>query len=247
MNQQTKSLPGADDIVPKSARPANMSSMLTLLQITDSGFPTGGFSHSGGYEAALKQGHMKDMKQFRTFVRCMLENTGSSSLPFVKAAYVGSSDPSRIEYIDKFCEACLNNHVANRASIQQGKSLISTSSVAFPDGRIKQLKSMINASQVKGHHAIMFGCLCAYLNITLNDCLEVYMYNTSRTIMASAVRLGTLGPLEAQRIQYQFQQSIGSIIERNIECPIEETAITYPLVDIIHSTHDLLFARLFVS
>ena len=37
MNQQTKSLPGADDIVPKSARPANMSSMLTLLQITDSG------------------------------------------------------------------------------------------------------------------------------------------------------------------------------------------------------------------
>ncbi|XP_072036732.1 uncharacterized protein [Amphiura filiformis] len=229
------------------SRPANMSSMLTLLQIADSGFPTGGFSHSMGYEAALKKGHITNMVRFKEFVLSAMENVGSSSIPFVKAAYLNNCAMSEIEALDKLCEACLNNHVAKRASIQQGKSLISTSSEAFPDGRIKQLKVLINEDRVKGHHALMFGCLCAYVNITLNDCLEVYMYNALRTIMASAVRLGNLGPLEAQHIQYEMQQCIGRIIERNFDSPVEDTAITFPIVDILQNTHDTLFSRLFVS
>ena len=37
----------------------------------------------------------------------------------MKAAYLKSAVISAIEALDNFCEACLNNHVAKRASIQQ--------------------------------------------------------------------------------------------------------------------------------
>ena len=49
----------------------------------------------------------------------------------MKAAYLKSAVISEIEALDDFCEACLNNHVAKRASIQQVGSMIQVILLSF--------------------------------------------------------------------------------------------------------------------
>ncbi|XP_033109557.1 urease accessory protein F-like, partial [Anneissia japonica] len=192
------------------------SSLLALLQIVDSGFPTGSFSHSLGYESAVKHQHIKTMAQFKEFVITVLENIGSSYLPLLCKAYKKSEDVDEIIALDAYNEACLSNHIANRASVQQGKSLIATASETFSDERLLTLKKHIQSEKLKGHQAVMFGCLCSYLHISLEEALSAFLFSSLRTIIASSVRLGNMGPLEAQRTQFELQPCIPNIIERCI-------------------------------
>ncbi|XP_072167615.1 uncharacterized protein [Diadema setosum] len=226
---------------------SGVSRLVTILQLADTGFPTGAFSHSLGFESAVKQGHIRNHESFNNFITSAMENAGSSCLPFVKAGYEGSENLSAICSLDAYCDACLNNHIANRASSQQGKSLILTASEAFPDKRIGKLHQIIQERQLKGHHAVMFGALCAHLDIPLMDCLETYMFNNLKTMLASVVRLGNMGPLQAQKHQYEHQKNIRDIIARNYERTVQESCLRFPLVDIVQNTHDTLFSRLFSS
>ncbi|HZH77778.1 MAG TPA: urease accessory protein UreF, partial [Archangium sp.] len=43
-----------------------------VLQLADSAFPTGGFAHSGGLEAAVQQGEVRGREGLERFVRELL-------------------------------------------------------------------------------------------------------------------------------------------------------------------------------
>lgn len=219
----------------------------TIMQLSDSGFPTGGFSHSCGYEAAYRLGHVKNVKQMKDFLMGILENTGSQSLPVLRAAYDCSDDLVRVAEVDRFCDVSLNNHVAKKASVQQGKSILSTASETFPQNGIKVLKNAVKEGSLIGHQAVVFGCLCSYLNISLNDTAEIFLFNQLRTVVASTVRLGNIGPLEAQRVQFELQQLIPEIMTRFIDVSLEDSCITFPLVDLFQNCHDTLFSKMFYS
>nr|XP_054763217.1 uncharacterized protein LOC129269746 [Lytechinus pictus] len=237
----------ADVLVTTVEPRRQISSLISILHIADSGFPTGAFSHSVGFEAAMKQGHIYDQQSFKNFIVGAMENAGSFSLPFVRAGYEMSENMTAIISLDRYCDACITNHVASRASSQQGRSLILTSSETFPDQRIKNLMNSISEPGMKGHQALMFGCLCAYLDIPVRDCLEVFIFNILKILCVSVVKLGHIGPLQAQRIQYEHQKNIANIVDRNLDRGVEESCISFPLADIFQNTHDTLFSRLFCS
>ncbi|KAH9513462.1 hypothetical protein Btru_033115 [Bulinus truncatus] len=71
------------------------SKLFTVLQITDSSFPTGGFAHSLGLEAYIQYfGNLelrKDVRKMFSAIMTIMENSGSLNLPFVKSAYLAVS------------------------------------------------------------------------------------------------------------------------------------------------------------
>eukprot|EP00058_Branchiostoma_floridae_P004963 XP_002590451.1 hypothetical protein BRAFLDRAFT_86334 [Branchiostoma floridae] len=151
---------------------------------------------------------------------------GSFSLPYVTAAYHSCMDQDRLTDLDSRCQACLNNHVANRASIRQ---------------------TLLEQDRLHGHYAVMFGFLSAVLQLDLHQAHQMFVFGVLRTIIASAVRLGNVGTIEAQRIQFELQQGVDNIIRRNLRRAVEEACVTFPLVDITQNTHDTMFAKLFHS
>lgn len=223
------------------------SKIYTILQISDSAFPTGGFSHSMGAEAAILHHQINNKDHLKIFILSSIENTGSSCLPFVKAAHEGFRDIERLEYLDSLLNASLLNHVSHRASRHQGKSFLTTICEVFPCHEISKLNECVENEIMHGHLAIIFAVVCATLNIPVLKVAQMFLYNSLRTVIASMVRLGKIGAVKAQRYQFEIQEHLDEIIKRNWMIPPEDSYITFPLPETLQNIHDALFSKLFYS
>uniref|UniRef100_G3MSV8 Urease accessory protein UreF n=1 Tax=Amblyomma maculatum TaxID=34609 RepID=G3MSV8_AMBMU len=177
------------------------NSLLNLLQISDSAFPTGSFAHSGGLEAAYQRG--------------FLSSSGAFSVPFMREAHRSWVDLEAIRSLDCVLNASLSNHVANRASTQQGRSLIQTACATYKDSKLTEVQNLIYDGKLFGHQVLMYGILCAFLGISEDQAAISFLFSSLRTMVAAGVRLGAVGTLEGQRMQFQLQLKIPEVMERH--------------------------------
>src|SRR3982751_3119019 len=124
-----------------------MTHSLLLLQLADSAFPTGGFAHSGGLEAAWQCGEVRDDEALRGFLSEALNQAGRGVLPLASAAH---TDPSRLPALDERCHAFLTNVVARRASPVQGRAFLATGASRWPDPAMAAIEA--SARPLAGHY-----------------------------------------------------------------------------------------------
>jgi urease accessory protein len=216
-----------------------------VLQLIDSGFPTGGFAHSCGLEAAVHLGLLRTDDDLDVFVRGYLWNVGAATLPFVRAAH---EDPRDATAVDELLDAHLMNHVANRASRTQGRALLVACARVFGDPTVVRLSERANrARDIPAHLAPMFGAALGALGVSRDDTLGAFVYVSLRTVLSAAVRLGLAGPYEAQRLQHRHEPTLDSVLARCGRLQLDDVATTAPLLDVFGATHDRLYSRLHQS
>ncbi|GBL81255.1 Urease accessory protein F [Araneus ventricosus] len=223
------------------------SNLFTILQLCDSAFPTGGFSHSMGTEAATQNLYINDFESLKIFILSCLENSGSSCIPFVKSACENANNLQQLMHLDSLHNATLLNHVSHRASKQQGKSFLVTSSEVFQLPQIEQLRELADNGKIHCHLPVVYGVVCSALKIPARKAAEMYLFNCLRTILASIVRLGKIGTIQAQHLQFGLQNTLDNILTTNWEIDPEESYITYPLTEVLQNSHDTMFSKLFFS
>lgn len=223
------------------------NSLLNLLQISDSAFPTGSFAHSAGLEAAYQRGFLSTSEKVEKFLLASTENVGSFSIPFVREALQSWTDLEAIRALDRLLNASLSNHIANRASTQQGRSLIQTACATYKDVKLTEVQSWIYDGKLMGHQAVMYGIVCAFLGVPEDHAVTSFLFSSLRTTVAAAVRLGAVGTLEGQRMQFMLQSRIPEIVQRHKHRTSHTAANVFPVVDVMQSSHDQLFARMFYS
>jgi urease accessory protein len=213
-----------------------------LWQLVDSAFPTGGFAHSSGLEAAWQCGEVRDPDGLRQFLHDSLQQAGRSALPLVTAAHRASS---RLEELDALCDAFLANAVANRASRVQGRSFVSTCARVWPDASLMALDARTRDGC--GHFAPVAGAVWRALDVPLDVAQRLFLFMAARGIVAAAVRLGIVGSYEAQRLQIASAPLLDEVEARCGALDERHLAQTAPILDILQSSHDRLYSRLFQS
>jgi urease accessory protein len=222
-----------------------------VLQIADSAFPTGGFAHSSGLEAAMHHGRGRTGEDLDAYVREHLWNVGRASLPFVAAAF---DAPGEVWAIDAWVDATLTSHVANRASRTQGRTFLATCGHVFDEPAVLALHARARAREATGeggrvaaHLAPVFGAALAALGPSRAECLELHVFLALRGLASAAVRLGVVGPHEAQRLLRRHAATLDAVLEECATLSPGDAATVAPLLDLLGATHDRLYARLFQS
>jgi urease accessory protein len=217
-----------------------------LWQLADSAFPTGGFAHSAGLEAAWQQGEVRNRNELVSFVTAGLNQLSRAALPFVSAAW---DEPDRLSEFDQHCDVFTTNHVANRASRLQGKALLNAVERIF---KPQMEKSLLTSAPTRkappfGHYAPVFGACLRRLDVERNLSLRLFFFNHLRSVLAAAVRLNIVGPMEAQSLQQGMAPTAERLLQQGKSRTLDDLAQTAPLLDLWQGNQDRLYSRLFQS
>jgi urease accessory protein len=215
-----------------------------IWQLVDSGFPAGGFTHSGGLEAGVHQGQVTDSAGVCAFARQAIAQAGRSALPLVTAAHRSVAE---LGDLDELCDVFLVNPVANRASRAQGRALVTSSARSFPLSGLEPLEARVRREQLCGHYYPVFGAVLNVLGVDLLETQQLFLFLTGRCVASAAVRLGLIGAYQAQELQTIVSRDIDVVIATCGRLQPLEIAQTAPLIDLCQSTHDRLYSRLFQS
>ena len=209
-----------------------------LWQLADSAFPAGSFGHSGGLEAAWQLGEIASRAGLENYLLAALQQLSRAALPFVLESHRA---PERFADIDEHCDLFLSNHVANRGSRQLGKSFVFAAEQSFPSKALTELRSACAIA----HFAPVFGIVARILQVDAESTARLFVFIQLRGSIASAVRLGSIGPLEAQRLQFKLSPVAEEVARGSLKFTLEDVAHTAPLLDLWQGAHDRLYSRLF--
>ena len=92
-----------------------------------------------------------------------------------------------------------------------------------------------------------FGAVGSALGLAPARIGRMFLFTTLRAFTSSAVRLGVIGPLESQRLQFDLYPELDRVLARCAGLTPADAAQTSPLAELIHGTHDRLYSKLFVS
>jgi urease accessory protein len=236
-----------------------------VWQLVDSAFPTGAFAHSLGLESAWQHGEVVAREDLRRFVEAAILQAASGALPLVNAAY---GEPARLAEWDALADAFLSNAVANRASRQQGRTLVGSAARIFASSTLDALNARVTSTSNSqpptpkalptansqapppafcAHVAPMTGAVFAALGVPLETTQRVVLFVAARGVLSAAVRLGVTGSYDAQRLQSESAAWSATVLTRYGDTGADDLAQTAPVIDILQGAHDRLYSRLFQS
>lgn len=158
--------------------------MLTaLLALADSRLPTGGHAHSGGVEAAVHAGLVRDAGTLRAWLVRRVRTTGLVAGGLAAAACRGE-DPARL---DAEADARSPSAAVRTASRAQGRGLLRLARASWPEGDWAPLGP-------RPHQAVALGAVARVAGLGPGDAVLAAVYTTMTGAATAAQRLLALDP-----------------------------------------------------
>jgi urease accessory protein len=203
-------------------------------------------------EAAWQHGEVRNRTELTSFIEAGLQQLGHAALPFVTAAF---NEPEKLAEFDQLCDAFTTNHVANRASRAQGRAFLTAVERIFPERGVHAASSSNAKSTLKrperrapfAHFAPVFGAFMRELKASKQTAQRLFFFNQLRGVLAAAVRLNIVGPMEAQMLQHRLAPKAEEVLHRCKNLSLDDLAQTSPLLDLWQGAQDRLYSRLFQS
>ena len=226
-----------------------------IMQLSDSFFPSGMFSMSGGLESMFHQKVITNSNQVYNFI---LEQIEFQLIPcdcnvlIITMNAVKDNDISLILDIDKkFYSMKLTKDLRNSV-VRSGKQIfnclmymidVNNKKINF----LNQLKNKIENNETPCTYPVSFGIYSQIFEIPITSAIKTMLYSFSSSIVSAAIRLGIIQHLDAQKILGTLAEPVNGFVSKKINEKTTDIWQFTPLTEIHQMYHEHNESRMFIT
>ncbi|MFC9238978.1 urease accessory protein UreF [Streptomyces decoyicus] len=219
-----------------------------LFVLADGRFPAGGHAHSGGAEAAVAAGRVRDADSLAAFCRGRLHTTGLVGAALAAAAAAGH-DPLAL---DEAADARTPVQALRTTARRLGRQMMRAARATWPSNELDALA----AARPRGaHQPVVLGLAARSAGLAPLDAAYAAAYESVSGPATAAVRLLSLDPFEATAVLARLAPDVDrtavaatAAADRLAEEGTDALpAASAPLLDITAQQHADWPVRLFAS
>jgi len=227
--------------------------LLAVLQLSDSGFPSGRYTLSHGLEAFAQEGLLATPSTGDALaallgdcIRFGVAPSDGVALACVYRAVDADAgiDAELVVRIDRRLSAVKLAREAREASARTGRALLAAAP-AVAGVRMQGYADLVEVGHTPGNHAVVLGLLSALLGIPPFDAVAGELSAFSIGWVAAVVRLGLTDHLTAQLVLRRVHSVLVEAAERTLVGDIDDIASCTPLPDVMSMRHEQAELRLF--
>jgi urease accessory protein len=220
--------------------------LVALLQLVDSGFPSGAYTLSHGLESLVADGLVPHADALVEVLGTQLRSRlAYADLPATAGAT--DADLERVVAIDRALSASKLATEERRGSTRVGRRIVDEVSRLVADGRLAAFAGAIDAGRTPGTSAVAFGLAASAMGVGARDAVIGAASTFVLGQAAAAVRLGLVGHREAQLAIRRSAPAIADSIEVALGRDPLDPRPCAPGIDIAMARHETASVRMFAS
>ena len=225
---------------------ARATPLLRLLQISDTAFPTGSFSHSTGLEAFAEAGELRDAEDLQSVIEGHLSALATSDCVALRASY--EADFDRLLRIDRLLTATKLARELRAASASTGRRfLLSVAALGVDGATLGAFTETVREGKTPGNLAVGYGVTAAALGLGPEETLHAHLYASAASLTAAGQKLIPLGGSTAQRVLYEMGEEIMKVAKTSESMEVEDMYAFSPTIDVRSMMHERQRTRLYIS
>lgn len=223
---------------------------MALLQIGDSNFPSGAFSHSFGLETYIQEETVYSKESFFEWIRIYLEKqiayTDGLACRLTFDA-LQKNDTPELWVLDQKLFVQNIPYEAREANRRIGERLIRMGIDLYSIPLLEEYLKKIRAKEAYGHPGVAFSIICHYLEIEKRQGILTFLYSSMVTLIQNGVRGIPLGQTAGQRILLELHPYLQKTAEIIEDMDAADFGAVAPGIEIAQMRHERLHTRLFMS
>ncbi|MFD9790069.1 urease accessory protein UreF [Streptomyces sp. NPDC059070] len=219
-----------------------------LLVLADGRFPAGGHAHSGGAEAAVRAGRVRDADGLAEFCRGRLHTTGLVAAALAAAAALGL-DPLAL---DGAADARTPSPALRATARRLGRQMMRAARATWPT---EELAALAAARPRGAHQPVVLGLAARAAGLGPEDAAHCAAYECVSGPATAVVRLLSLDPFDATGVLARLAPELDAVAARASRAAASAAvegvdalpAASAPLLDVLAEAHAAWPVRLFAS
>ena len=229
---------------------SSVAQKLTLMQLSDSFFPSGSYTLSHGLESLVQSNGIQQPEDFVSFLQILLHNKiGTCDLVALIHSYKASAanDLTQVRQVDARLYAQTAIAISRQTQCQSGRALLMVAQSTWQNQQLTTLtKDRIN-NNFNCLHPIVFGVVGNIANLNLIDTALAFLHGFVTGLLGAAIRLGIIGHLQAQQISLQLAADLETVFLTASTMDLDLMYSCTPAIDLAQMRHTRLNTRLFAS
>ncbi len=225
------------------------TSLLAMLQLADSFFPTGMFTQSHGLEAFVGAGTAGEA-QIEPLLHTYLRHVAGpgdalATRWIVRAAATGDLD--LVAAVDERLEATKLAQESRLASRRCGGRLLLLGRDVFGGELLRLYADRVAVGQAHGHQAVALALIAATNGLDEQAAVLIELHSFTVSLVSAAVRMGALDHAAAQRLLFRAAPVMAEVAEQHADADWQEISGFAPWIDVMQFRHQHAQMHMFVS
>jgi urease accessory protein len=233
-----------------------LGSFLSVLQLTDSAFPSGRYTLSYGLESYAQTGTLETPRRTAALVALLRDSVRLGVAPSDGTALAcahravgadGRLDLELATRADERLTAVKLTREPREASIRTGRALLGTATAAFDTAGLTEYAARVQDGGSPGNHAVILGLLTGWLGVARVEAVAAELYAFSAGFTGAAVRLGLIEHRSAQRLLHRVRWTTAAAALKAVDRDVDDISSRGPLPDVMAMHHEETELRLFAT